>query len=293
MRRQSGSSAFYVYGDGSPRLHWSSHGPILGDQFCLPGKKNNKLRFSYSSQVVMWFLVNIFVDLALYLLVDNITKFFIVRRRSVQSSVLSPFSITIFPRLFRSEYRFNILIYECLFLGFLIGFLSINHHFPFILLGLLFVHIFGTIITENRIEKIKSDIQSSFRWSINIVRTLLRQLFNSILNRLWACLTPTKINAIPTEWRYNYHLKPTKDLRLERVRTSQSWSSSADQDRCLAPSGAKSIETRHFQSTWNDLFAQCASPEFSIIEQFLSTTATKSECEKLSERTDRERCWCF
>ena len=187
-----------------------------------------------------------------------------------------------FPRWFRPDYRLNILIHECLFLGFLVGFLSVYHHFPYMLLCLLLMHIFGTIITEKRIDRMKSDVQSFSRWSIDVVRTILRQLFNSVLNRLSSrssSVSPKKIKMMPKEWLYNYHLKPTKDLRLERVRTDH-WSSAFDHDEHLVASGSDITETWYFQSPRNDLLAQCPIAELSITEQFLSTTATWFECKE-------------
>lgn len=84
---------------------------------------------------------------------------------------------------FRKENRFDILIYECLFLGFLIGFISIYYYIPYILIFFLLIHITGTLYFEKFLNS--------------------RQKIDK--------------KPIPKEYLYNYHLKPTNDLRLQQV----------------------------------------------------------------------------
>jgi hypothetical protein len=102
--------------------------------------------------------------------------------------------------LFRKENRFDILIYECMFLGFLIGFISFYHHITYILLCFLFIHIIGTLYSEKGIEKIKT--------IITIFRNIIRHDSSSKV-------VITK--KLPDEYLYKYHLKSTNDLRFEQV----------------------------------------------------------------------------
>ena len=155
--------------------------------------------------IIMWFLVDFF----LYLIVDNITKFFIINNR---------WEFDLFTKkksayLFRRENRFDILISECLLLGFLIGFISFYHHITYVLIVLLFIHIIGTIYTERRFDLIRNGLK--------IFIEFFRLIFNRLFKR---SSTNSKIvitRKLPEKYLYTYHLKPTNDLQLQQVNHSK------------------------------------------------------------------------
>jgi len=99
--------------------------------------------------------------------------------------------------LFRKENRFDILIYECIFLGFLIGFISFYYYIPCILITFLLIHIIGTIYSEKNFSK--------------IIKYLYEKIFHRSSSKIF------EIKKIPKEYQYNYHLKPTNDLQLQQV----------------------------------------------------------------------------
>ncbi len=113
--------------------------------------------------------------------------------------------------LFSQQYRFDILIYECLLLGFLIGFISAYHHITFVLIFILFIHIIGTLYTEKRFDIIKKGIKTFIQLFIEIFRLI----FNRLYNRSSSKVIITK--KLPQKYLYTYHLKPTNDLRLQQV----------------------------------------------------------------------------
>ena len=129
------------------------------------------------------------------------------------------FTLTCFPPS-RKERRFDILIHECMLLGFLIGFTSIYHHIPYLLIGLLCVHIIGTVLSERSLDAVTQTIRSSLCCLTVLCRTLLKHVYHSLIDHL-LYRSSTKVckpQPIPTQWLYNYHLKPVDDLRLGQVR---------------------------------------------------------------------------
>lgn len=161
-------------------------------------------------------LMNIFLDFLLYLIVDNITKLIILQQTYVSHRSFSFLFLMHWAfLLFRKERRFDILISECLFLGFLVGFLSVYHHIPWLLIFLLIIQIIGSIASETRFD----DIRRFFRLISEFIGLIFRSLFRWIIDRLrsWSRRRTKKVQPIPPEWKYNYHLKPIRDLRLEQV----------------------------------------------------------------------------
>ncbi|CAF0929789.1 unnamed protein product [Adineta steineri] len=134
----------------------------------------------------MWFIlnpINIFYDFVIYLIIDNITKFIVVHNRK--------------------EKRFDILLYECMFLGFLIGFISFYYYIPYVLIIFLLIHIIGTLYSEKNLGIIKEIFRNLFNWIINLIFYRSNSKVSERKN-------------IPKEYLYNYHLKPTNDLRLQQ-----------------------------------------------------------------------------
>lgn len=121
----------------------------------------------------------------------------------------------VFLFFFRREQRFDILIFECFVLGVFVAVISVYHHFPSILIVLLFIQIIGSISTEKTFD----DFRRLFRSIVEIFRLLFQQIFNSLIKRI-SIRRPKKIQPIPQQWKYNYHLKPIRDLRLENVQTT-------------------------------------------------------------------------
>ena len=120
--------------------------------------------------------------------------------------------------LFSKENRFDILIYECLLLGFLIGFISIYHHITFLLIFILFIHIIGTLYTEKRFDIIKKGLRTLSQVVIGIFRLIFNRLSNYLFHRSSPKVLITK--KLPQKYLYNYHLKPINDLRLQQVKKS-------------------------------------------------------------------------
>jgi hypothetical protein len=125
----------------------------------------------------------------------------------------------IFFRLFRKENRFDILLYECMLLGFCIGFISIYHHITFVLILLLLIHIIGTLYTEKRLNIIPQGINSFIHISFELFRLLINRFYRFILNHIFRRSPPKVLitKRIPQQYLYNYHLKPTNDLQLQQV----------------------------------------------------------------------------
>lgn len=117
-----------------------------------------------------------------------------------------PWKIDIHPFSFRRENRFDILVYESMFLGFVIGYLSLYYYIPCILIVFLLIHLIGTIYSERNSGKIKE---------------IFKLFYERFIRR-----TPTKASekpkSIPKVYRYNYHLKPSNDIRLQQVTMSLS-----------------------------------------------------------------------
>ncbi|UJR33363.1 hypothetical protein I4U23_020811 [Adineta vaga] len=139
-------------------------------------------------------LISIFSEFCLYLIVDNITKFIILHNRK--------------------EKRFNILTYECMTLGFFIGFFSLYYHIPYVLMFFLAIHIIGVLYSENGLRRIKDLVLIL----LDIFQTIIKSLLNGIFS-IYFRGTSSKISGIkpiPKEYLYNFHLKPTNDLRLQQ-----------------------------------------------------------------------------
>jgi ABC-type iron transport system FetAB permease component len=117
--------------------------------------------------------------------------------------------------LFRRENRFDILIFECLLLGFFIGFISFYHHITYVLLVLLFIHIIGTLYTEKRFNVIKQGILTLSHVFIEICRLIINRITRRSPSKPKVLIT----KKLPEKYLYNYHLKPTNDLRLQQVRS--------------------------------------------------------------------------
>ena len=80
---------------------------------------------------------------------------------------------------------------------------------------LLFVQVIGSIFSEKSISTVKKDIQSAFHLFLELNRVLVRYPYN----RLFTRSTSKIILSEPLSERllYNYPLKLSKDLRLEKV----------------------------------------------------------------------------
>ena len=110
---------------------------------------------------------------------------------------------------FRAENRFHILIGECLCLGFLVGFVSSYFYFPSILVVLLSIHIFGTLYSEKGFHRL---IQLILYTPRRLIHSLSQISVHRSTNK-----STKKPKTIPQKYLYNYHLKPTNDLRLQHV----------------------------------------------------------------------------
>ncbi|CAF1495752.1 unnamed protein product, partial [Rotaria sordida] len=142
---------------------------------------------------MMWFQlkpINIFGEFFIYLIIDNITKYLVIRKRK--------------------KNHLNILIYECMFLGFLIGFISFYYYIPYILICFLLIHITGTIYSVKGFARIKQIIE--------IFQRIIKYLFEYILNLNFrrSSSKVLQTNKIPKEHQYSYNLKPTNDIRLQQ-----------------------------------------------------------------------------
>ncbi|CAF4198868.1 unnamed protein product [Adineta steineri] len=149
----------------------------------------------------MWFLLNILFELILYLIIDNITKFVLIHNKN--------------------RNRFDILIYECMFLGFCIGFISIYSHITYVLICFLLLHIIGTLYTEKQFNLIKKGFQTLINISIDICRLIINRLYN-LISKYFIHHSPSKVlitKKLPEKYLYNYHLKPTDALRLQQPQT--------------------------------------------------------------------------
>ncbi|CAF3500404.1 unnamed protein product [Adineta steineri] len=149
----------------------------------------------------MWFLLNILFELILYLIIDNITKFVLIHNEN--------------------RNRFDILIYECMFLGFCIGFISVYSHITYVLICFLLIHIIGTLYTEKQFNLIKKGFQTLINISIDICRLIINRLYN-LISKYFIHRSPSKVlitKKLPEKYLYNYHLKPTDALRLQQPQT--------------------------------------------------------------------------
>lgn len=104
------------------------------------------------------------------------------------------------------------MIFESHILGFCIGFVSIYHHFTYVLLALLAIHIIGTLYTERRFDL----IGNTFAIIIECLRLVFKGIHGLFSNRSSPKVVVSK--KIPQEYLYNYRLKPSTDHRLEQVR---------------------------------------------------------------------------
>ena len=113
---------------------------------------------------------------------------------------------------FSSTNRLDILMYECLCLGFLIGFISYYHYLPVLLIFLLCVQLLGTLHSANGFHRL-------VLFSFGAVRRSLFGIYQNISKITLAqpIKKASKTKSIPQEYLYNYHLKPTNDLRLQQV----------------------------------------------------------------------------
>jgi hypothetical protein len=106
-----------------------------------------------------------------------------------------------------------------MFLGFLIGFISIYDHITYVLIFVLLIHITGTLYTEKRFGIIIKGIKRLIDISIELCRLIINGLFNFFLN-YFVRRSSSKVlitKPIPQKYLYSYHLKPTDDLRLQQV----------------------------------------------------------------------------
>ncbi|CAF3736697.1 unnamed protein product [Adineta steineri] len=149
----------------------------------------------------MWLLLNILFELILYLIIDNITKFVLIHNKN--------------------RNRFDILIYECMFLGFCIGFISIYSHITYVLICFLLIHIIGTLYTEKQFNLTKKGFQTLINISIDICRLIINRLYN-LISKYFIHRSPSKVlitKKLPEKYLYNYHVKPTDALRLQQPQT--------------------------------------------------------------------------
>ena len=122
----------------------------------------------------------------------------------------------------RKERRFNILIYECMVLGFLVGFISLYYHTSYVLIFFLLIHIIGVLYSERGFGRLKNVISIFFGIIHTVVKGVLNGVYNVLFRRTSEKTTRTK--PIPKEYLYNFHLKPTNDLRLQQVGLSHRFS---------------------------------------------------------------------
>ncbi|CAF1260576.1 unnamed protein product [Adineta ricciae] len=139
-------------------------------------------------------LISILGEFLLYLIVDNITKFLVLHNRK--------------------EKRFHILIYECMVLGFLVGFISLYYHTSYALIFFLLIHIIGVLYSERGFSRSKNVILIFFGIIHTVVKGVLNGIYNILFRRTSEKTSRTK--PIPKEYLYNFHLKPTNDLRLQQ-----------------------------------------------------------------------------
>lgn len=122
---------------------------------------------------------------------------------------------------FRKENRFDVFVYECLFLGFLIGFISAYHHITFLLIIFLVIQIIGVLYTEKRFYLINNGFKSLVYIVIHLFQFIINRLYNGIKNYISRPRTPKVLvtKKLPEKYLYTYHLKPTNALQLQQVRT--------------------------------------------------------------------------
>jgi len=80
---------------------------------------------------------------------------------------------------------------------------------------ILFIHIIGTLYTEKRFDIFKKGIKILIQIFIGIVRLIFNRLYKFFFNCSSSKVLITK--KLPQKYLYNYHLKPTTDLRLQQV----------------------------------------------------------------------------
>ncbi|CAF3544673.1 unnamed protein product [Rotaria socialis] len=144
-------------------------------------------------------LINILVELVIYLIIDNITKCIVAQKKK--------------------ENHFDILLYECLFLGFLIGFISFYYHVPYVLVCFLCFHTLGTIYSAKGFTKIIATIKIIFQLLGRLIKYLCIKIAN-LFSRS-SSLKTLEQNKIPKQYKYNFHLKPTNDMRLQQSSFTQ------------------------------------------------------------------------
>jgi hypothetical protein len=103
----------------------------------------------------------------------------------------------------------------CILLGFLIGFISFYYYIPYVLIFFLLIHIIGTLYSETNLGRMKNLIKIFIEIFQKIIKYLYNWIFNSIFRRTSSEVLGTK--TIPKKYQYNFHLKPTNDLRLQQV----------------------------------------------------------------------------
>ncbi|CAF3342247.1 unnamed protein product [Rotaria sp. Silwood1] len=139
----------------------------------------------------MWFKlnpINILGEFFIYLIIDNITKYIVIKKKK----------------------HLHILICECMFLGFLVGFISFYYYIPYVLICFLLIHIIGTIYSVKGFIGIKQIIE--------IFQNIITYSYKYFINRIFRCSSSkiVQTNKIPKEYQYNYNLKPTNDIRLQQ-----------------------------------------------------------------------------
>ncbi|CAF3325052.1 unnamed protein product [Rotaria sp. Silwood1] len=141
----------------------------------------------------MWFKlnpINILGEFFIYLIIDNITKYIVISETKKK--------------------HLHILICECMFLGFLVGFISFYYYIPYVLICFFLIHIIGTIYSVKGFIGIKQIIE--------IVQKIITYSYKYFINRIFRCSSSkiVQTNKIPKEYQYNYNLKPTNDIRLQQ-----------------------------------------------------------------------------
>ncbi|CAF3350708.1 unnamed protein product [Rotaria sp. Silwood1] len=141
----------------------------------------------------MWFKlnpINILGEFFIYLIIDNITKYIVISETKKK--------------------HLHILICECMFLGFLVGFISFYYYIPYVLICFLLIHIIGTIYSVKGFIGIKQIIE--------IFQNIITYSYKYFINRIFRCSSSkiVQTNKIPKEYQYNYNLKPTNDIRLQQ-----------------------------------------------------------------------------
>ncbi|CAF3591124.1 unnamed protein product [Rotaria socialis] len=146
----------------------------------------------------MWLLSNVLFEFTIYLIVDNITKFILINTKK--------------------ENRFDVFLWECLFLGFSICFITVYHHTTFILTVFLLLHIIGILHTEKRLKLTINRIKLFIHVFLRLFQLTINCLYNFISNYTHHYSSSKVLIAkkLPEKYLYSYHLKLTNDLRLQQ-----------------------------------------------------------------------------